>query len=186
MAATACLAIFVACSAVAAADVIYVKASATGAGDGSSWDDAFTNVRPDLAAAQSGDQVWVAQGTYVGYITLKEGVELYGGLAGNENPAFDLTDRDLEANGTVLDGKHAGNVIIPPPIFAVLPVICAVADRANPQRSFGGSYSRRWVRDRHKALCFTIKCVSHCIVCPPSHNPEYLAYRVCPTYRCIQ
>ena len=99
----------------AAEDIVYVNASATGAGDGSSCDDAFTTVGPALAAAQSGNQVWVAKGTYVGRITLKEGVALYGGFAGTEDPAsFDLADRDLEANQTILDGDEAGSVVTAP------------------------------------------------------------------------
>ena len=50
---------------------IFVKADATGANNGTRWADAFNQVQPALNAAVSGDEVWVAAGTYVENITLK-------------------------------------------------------------------------------------------------------------------
>lgn len=47
-----------------ASDTLYVKLSADGANDGSSWENAFTRLDSALANAQYGDEVWVAQGTY--------------------------------------------------------------------------------------------------------------------------
>ncbi|MBN1514391.1 MAG: right-handed parallel beta-helix repeat-containing protein, partial [Phycisphaerae bacterium] len=99
----------------AAQTVIFVDASATGAGNGSSWADAYTSVQPALNAAQPGDQVWVAAGTYVENITLALGVGLYGGFVGDENPAtFDLADRDFPVNETILDGNQGGSVVTAP------------------------------------------------------------------------
>lgn len=78
------------------AGTLFVDASlASGAGDGSSWADAFQGtdgLQAALAAAVSGDQVFVAQGTYRTTSTstrtvafqLKNGVELYGGFLGGE------------------------------------------------------------------------------------------------------
>jgi parallel beta-helix repeat protein len=95
--------------------VIYVNAAATGANNGTSWADAYQTVQPALTAAPAGTQVWVAAGRYVERITLKEGVALYGGLAGTEDPStFDLATRNLAAHQTILDGNRAGSVVTAP------------------------------------------------------------------------
>ena len=92
--------------------VIYVRAAAEGRSDGSSWDDAFTELHEALALVESPGVVWVAAGIYVpgrsrtDTFRLESGVEVVGGFAGWENPAsFDLADRDFAANETVLTGE---------------------------------------------------------------------------------
>jgi hypothetical protein len=101
---------------------IYVDVEAPGNNDGTSWIDAYTELQPALELAVSGDQVWVAAGTYLPTeehcgsgdryksFQLKNGVALYGG--------FDPTtgdvgwdDRDWVANPTILSGDIglAGN-----------------------------------------------------------------------------
>jgi hypothetical protein len=93
--------------------LVYVDAGASGAGDGSSWADAFTSVQAGLDAA--GEQVWVAAGTYFERITLKAGVALYGGFGGDEDPAtFDLAERDFAANRTILNGNWQNTVVTVP------------------------------------------------------------------------
>lgn len=89
---------------------IYVDTAATGANDGSSWTDAFTDLQDALAVATSGDDIWVAAGTYkptqtndrLATFQLKNGVGLYGGFAGTES-LYD--ERDLMANTTTLSGE---------------------------------------------------------------------------------
>ncbi len=96
-------------SASALADVIYVDPDALGANDGSSWVNAFTDLQPALAAAASGDEVWVAAATYKPTATtdrsisfaLENGVGLYGGFAGDETQR---SERDPAANVTILSG----------------------------------------------------------------------------------
>jgi len=88
---------------------LYVNHAATGANDGSSWADALTELQSALAAAQSGDEVWVAQGTYLPTQTSdrsisfepRSGVRLYGGFAGHET---DPSQRDWDAHPTILSG----------------------------------------------------------------------------------
>ena len=95
--------------------VVYVDATAPGAGDGSSWADAFPDLRIALASAGAGTQVWVAQGTYTpdggtGDRTLSfelpPAVSIYGGFAGGE---IALSERDPQLYPTVLSGDLLGD-----------------------------------------------------------------------------
>ncbi len=88
----------------------YVRAGASPVGaDASSWATATPYLQDALDAAQFGDAIWIAAGTYkpdasgnrnVSFL-LKNGVGLYGGFAGFET---ELEQRDWEANPTVLSG----------------------------------------------------------------------------------
>ncbi|MBX2891104.1 MAG: hypothetical protein KF734_09280 [Saprospiraceae bacterium] len=88
---------------------LHVSHAATGQNNGSSWADAYTDLQAALAAAQPGDEVWVAEGTYLPTTDAnrgisfdhKSGVALYGGFAGTET---DLAQRDWQARPTVLSG----------------------------------------------------------------------------------
>jgi hypothetical protein len=89
--------------------VRYVKQDATGTNDGSSWENAHTDLQAALAAAVPGEEIWVAAGTYKPTtgtdrtisFTLKNGVAIYGGFAGAETL---LDERDYETNVTILSG----------------------------------------------------------------------------------
>ncbi len=119
--------------------VIYVDATASGAGDGTSWANAFTTVQAALDAAASGSQVWVASGTYVECLTLTVDVALYGGFAGAEDPAtFDLADRDFAVNETIVDGNHAGVVVTVPTGAAETTRIDGFTIRNGRSRDVGG------------------------------------------------
>ncbi len=71
------------------------------------WQGSYTDLSDAIAAAQSGDEIWVASGTYTpGYsredsFSLKEGVKIYGGFYGGE---MNRSDRDVRRNATVLSG----------------------------------------------------------------------------------
>jgi hypothetical protein len=104
-------------SSVAFAGIRYVKPAATGTG--ATWEDASGNVQNMIDASSSGDQVWVAGGTYIANIDqvfnrsfkLKEGVKVYGGFAGTE---LTLAARDLSitANASTLSGRdQTGSVV---------------------------------------------------------------------------
>jgi predicted outer membrane repeat protein len=87
----------------------HVDADAAGQSNGSSWVDAFTDLHDALALAQSGDEVWVAEGVYypsdlgdrTARFQLLSGVRLYGGFSGTE---LDLSERDWAAHPSILSG----------------------------------------------------------------------------------
>lgn len=90
---------------------ICVSLSGNDTNDGLSWATAKKTVSAGLSTAKSGDQVWVAAGTYTDNITLKAGVALYGGFAGNEAL---LEQRHWITNATILDGNQTGSVVTAP------------------------------------------------------------------------
>jgi hypothetical protein len=70
------------------ANIIYVDSVAAGLNNGSSWADAYTDFQAGVNAANAGDTVWVALGTYYppfnGSFSMKDSVAIYGGFAGTE------------------------------------------------------------------------------------------------------
>ena len=83
--------------------------------DGSSWANAYTNLYDALGDASSGDEIWVARGTYyptasttdrTATFQMIDGVPLYGGFVGSETA---VGQRDVDANVTVLSGDIDGD-----------------------------------------------------------------------------
>lgn len=100
-------------------DVLYVKPENAGLADGSSWDNATSDLQSAIAVAKKSyecygnrPRIYMAEGTYqYSYnssysILLEIGVSLYGGFAGDEPEDFDLANRDLDAHPTILDGAN--------------------------------------------------------------------------------
>ncbi len=106
--------------------ILYVDVNATGVNTGVSWTDAFTSLQSALDLAISGDQVWVAKGTYnpssdygLGggsrfcHFRLIEGVEIYGGFTGTETDVSERTNFGVgEANETILSGDLNGDDVV--------------------------------------------------------------------------
>jgi predicted outer membrane repeat protein len=104
--------------------VCYVNGAATGAKDGSSWTDAYTNPQFALLKPDTCPEIWVAKGVYkptlgtdqsVSFV-LPAGVTFYGGFIGTETsrdqrvPAVNLTvlsgdidNNDANAGGSQVD-----------------------------------------------------------------------------------
>ena len=110
---------------------IFVNASATGSNNGDSWSNAYIYLQDGLANASSGDEIWIAAGTYypdegggktdnsrTAYFTLVNGVSLYGGFSGSEtskcqaSPMQNVTilSGDIDKDG-VLDGDNSYHVL---------------------------------------------------------------------------
>jgi hypothetical protein len=53
-------------------------------GDGGTWQTAFKTIAEAMTVATSSDEIWVAKGIYSERITLKAGVQLYGGFNATE------------------------------------------------------------------------------------------------------
>jgi hypothetical protein len=91
--------------------IIYVDKDAPGpTHDGSSWNDAYTDLQDALGSASPGDDIRVAQETYYPdsgtdrtvSFELTDHVDVFGGYAGFGEPDPDA--RDPEGNPTILSG----------------------------------------------------------------------------------
>jgi parallel beta-helix repeat protein len=105
----------------------YVDHSASGSNNGSSWTNAYTSLQSALDAAVSGDEIWVAKGTYYPSqetdgttdtprkfsFQMKQGVAIYGGFAGTESATSERTDYSYgETNETTLSGDFDDDDVI--------------------------------------------------------------------------
>ncbi len=98
-------------------NVLFVNAGANAGGDGNSWTSAYKYLQTALARSASGQQIWIAKGTYkpalgvTGIDTntydtsfvMKSGVTWLGGFKGTEN---DSGKRDWNNNQSILTGER--------------------------------------------------------------------------------
>ncbi|EDM36289.1 hemagglutinin-related protein [Pedobacter sp. BAL39] len=109
---------------------LHVWASATaGTNSGANWTDAYLRLQSAIDLAKSGDEIWVARGTYspVQHIdstfNMVSGVKIYGGFAGTETQ---LSQRVSDAKGkytaneSILSGNYV-NVHVVNSILALTP-----------------------------------------------------------------
>lgn len=108
------LLLFIHISLTTSAQTFYVDSAATGANDGTSWVNAYTDLQIALANISSGE-IWVAKGTYKPSIStftasfyLKNNVTIYGGFIGNETI---LSQRDWQNNITTLSGEIGSSAL---------------------------------------------------------------------------
>jgi parallel beta-helix repeat protein len=107
------------------ATVFFVKPTATGTGDGSSWTNASGNLQAMIDAASANDEIWVAAGTYLpmAYPTgctncasprdyafiLKNQVKVYGSFVGTETSLSERTPTVIAENPSILSGDIGVN-----------------------------------------------------------------------------
>ena len=116
---TLAVAIFMGCSVLSTQAQIYVDASATGTNNGSSWDNAYTNLQFALDAAAAGAEIRVASGTYKPTAAPDETTD------DNRNKAFHFnknlvlkgsynttTNAQVFANPSILSGDFNGDDVI--------------------------------------------------------------------------
>ena len=75
----------------------YVKPAGNDSNSGESWDAALKTIVKATQTAKSGDEVWVAEGTYTesNTVVISNGVALYGGFAGTESQ---LSERNISTH----------------------------------------------------------------------------------------
>ncbi len=96
---------------------IFVDVNASGNNNGTSWPDAYTNLKAAIDNAVKGDSIFVAAGTYKPdaanrsvYFDLKDSVAIFGGFAGGEAiNQTTLDSRDFTTNETILSGDLLGD-----------------------------------------------------------------------------
>jgi hypothetical protein len=89
---------------------LYLAGDAEVSGNGSSWATAINSLQAaiDEASRRGGCAVWIKAGRYAGRFTLRDGVRLYGGFAGDETQ---FSARNVGANVVQLDGQGQGAVL---------------------------------------------------------------------------
>ena len=97
---TLAVAIFMGCSVLSTQAQIYVDASATGTNNGSSWNNAYTDLQAALDAAAAGAEIRVASGTY------KPTAAPDGSTDDNRNKAFHF-NKNLVLKGSYNPGTEA-------------------------------------------------------------------------------
>lgn len=136
--------------------IIYVKEG--GVGGGTSWGDATGDLRAAILGAASGEEVWVAEGTYYpgaaqgDEFRLKNGVTVYGGFPdvgnpnmGDRNPTVNITTMSGDIDGDGLDADNTYHVVYASGTInntAILDGFTITGGYADSENDGGGIYLR--------------------------------------------
>lgn len=91
---------------------VFLSLEGSGA-DGNSWATAYHDVAQAVAdAAATGEELWVAEGTYQvdAKIVVGSNLTMYGGFPSTGSPA--LGDRDAKAHETVFTGRRVADILM--------------------------------------------------------------------------
>lgn len=90
---------------------MYVKPVGTGTQKGGTWENAYGNLQSALSLGIAGQEIWVSKGVYNPSginrnqsFTIPDSVKVFGGFDGTENIDFDLANRKIFLNETILSG----------------------------------------------------------------------------------
>lgn len=99
-------------------DIVYIAPTAVGKKDGSSWNNASSNLAFALQRPYANPtQIWVKKGIFYGDTANETAFQVaantmvYGGFEGNEPSGFDVNLRNLTINHTILDGQNKQQVL---------------------------------------------------------------------------
>ncbi len=96
---------------------IFIKQDASGSNDGSSWENAYTNLQLAIDNATANDQLWLAVGVYKpsanilpdsNWFIIDKALDIYGGFIGTE---VALEERNWTMNQSILSGDINGDDI---------------------------------------------------------------------------
>ncbi|MCL1875868.1 MAG: hypothetical protein FWF87_06380 [Synergistaceae bacterium] len=88
---------------------LFVTQDGAGSKDGTSWENASSDLKSLMDSIDGEAEIWVASGTYspgeesVDTFSLKKGIMIYGGFAGTEST---IEERDVKKNSTILSGGN--------------------------------------------------------------------------------
>jgi hypothetical protein len=88
---------------------LYVNSNAAGpVRDGSSWDNAYRTINEAINAASQNAEIWVAAGTYLECVILKDTIAVYGGFSETESVK---EQRDWNINFSIIDGYQKDSAV---------------------------------------------------------------------------
>lgn len=95
---------------------VFCDAAATGANDGSDWEDAYTSLATAITNASASDEVWVKEGTTTAHTscpyTLKANVLIYGGFSSAlTGTSGSVSGRDLDNDITYINGQDTNRCL---------------------------------------------------------------------------
>jgi len=120
-------------STTASASVWFVDQNAAGTANGTSWTNAFVTVQAGIAAAGNGDEIWVAQATYIppnngGYV-ITASIKLYGGFQSGD---ASVAARSGVIMNTILEGNNNTPLNTADDVLHVVSVVGVAGTGGNP------------------------------------------------------
>lgn len=101
--------LLVVCAGAAQCAILYVRTSGSDLNSGASWAQAKKTIQAAVNAAVSGDEVWVAAGSYKEKVILEHAVSVLGGFNGTESLPL---QRNWITNVTTIDGDNTGGAAV--------------------------------------------------------------------------